>query len=418
MKLARIRQSFSNRALQSPRDEISTLLNQGKFKGALAGRKRVAIAVGSRGISNIVVLVKELVESLKQAQIEPVIVPAMGSHGGAMAEGQVAVLKKLGISEQSVGAKIVSSMEVKTLGHAEMDGEQYPVYVDSEAWQTDGVIFLNRVKTHTDFDSRYESGLVKMATVGLGNHAGATQVHSLGVPGLKTLMPRLARVVFNDSKVIGGIAVIEDAYHETAGVHWLGRDEILDNEPQLLEESKSLMPTFPCDDIDLLIVGQMGKNISGVGMDTKVLGRLMIDGEPELPRPNITLIGLCDITDESYGNALGVGLADFITRRLYDKIDYDALKKNILTASFYQRGKIPLIMEHERELMEVCLTHLARRGKRQPKVAVIKNTLQLADMYVSQAILDETKGGSDIEVTESLREIAYDDSDTIITDWG
>ena len=331
MKLAKIRQLFEHKQLIGPADEIASLIESKKFQAAIAGKKRIAIGLGSRGISNIVPMVKQLIASLKAAGAEPVIVPAMGSHGTATAEGQIMVLSKLGITEETIGAKIISSMDVILLGKAAMDGKDYEVFIDQAAWQADGVILINRIKTHTDFIATYESGLVKMATVGLGNRKGALQVHSLGTPGLTKLMPALAEVVFADDKFIGGFAIIEDAYHDTAAVHWLSSDEILPKEPELLEESKSLMPYFPIDDIDLLIVKRMGKEISGVGLDPKVLGRLMVWGENELPQPRIELLAICDITDASYGNALGVGLGDFITRRLFERIDFAALKENINT---------------------------------------------------------------------------------------
>jgi len=387
LKLAKIRQVFPNRRIESLEDDFSALLSSSKFNEGIKGRGRIAIAVGSRGISNLVMLVKKLVEYLKDAGIEPIIVPAMGSHGCGTAEGQRAVLNKLGVSLETVGAEVVSSVDVISLGEVRMDGGEFAVYVDKVSWeQTDGVILMNRVKQHTDFSGRYESGLVKMATVGLGNHKGAQQVHSLGTAGLKGLMPCLAEVVLGDSKVVGGFAMVENAYHETCGLHWLGRDEILDEEPAILRQAKALMGKLPSDEIDVLIVRQMGKEISGVGMDPKIIGRLMIWGEEELASPQIELIGVCDITDESCGNAFGVGLADFITRRLFERIDFQAIKENVLTSTFYQRAKVPLVLEDEREILEVCLRHFEKRGESRPscerrgekdaKVIVIKDTRQ------------------------------------------
>ena len=415
MKLAKIRQLFPRHNLELPREYFSHLLSNSKLKTALSGRKRIAIAVGSRGISNLVIFVSELVKYLKELDIEPLIIPAMGSHGYANADGQINVLKNLGITEESVNAKILSSMETLILGNVKMDGNEYPVYVDKTAWQADGIILLNRVKTHTDFVSTYESGLVKMSTVGLGNHKGAKQIHSLGIRGLSQLIPILAKMVLSNKKVLGGFAIIEDAYHRTAGLHWLAREEIMDKEPQLLEESKSLMPRLPVDNIDLLIIKQMGKEISGAGIDTKIIGRLMIWGQEELFRPNIELIGVCDITDASYGNALGIGLVDFTTRRLFEKIDFDAMKENILTSTFYQRGKIPLVFEDEKELLEVALEHFQRRGVKKPKVIIIKDTLNLSEIYVSDSVLEELKNRDDIELISELQEIIFDNNNRIVT---
>ena len=414
MKLAKIKQLFPHHGLESPEEYFSELLSNGKFKTALSGRKRVAIAVGSRGISNLAMFVSELVRYLKALDIEPFIVPAMGSHGGASASGQTEVLNKLGITQESVKARILSSMDTITLGNVEMDGIEYRVYVDKIAWQADGVILINRVKPHTDFIGKYESGLVKMSTIGLGNHAGAQQVHSLGVRGLSELIPVLAKAVLSDSKIVGGFAVIEDAYHTTAGLHWLDREQIMDEEPQLLERARSLMPRLPVDNIDLLIIKQMGKEISGVGLDTKIIGRLMIWDREEFSGPRIELIGVCDITEASYGNALGVGLADFTTRKLFEKIDFDSMKENILTSTFYQRGKIPLVFEDERELLDAALQHFQRRGVTKPKVIVIKDTLSLDEIHVSLSVLEETEGRDDIELVSELREIEFDKNNGIV----
>jgi hypothetical protein len=417
LKTVKIRQLFPHYKLNSPEDKLLSLLKDNKLKNLLNGRERIGIALGSRGISNITVIVATLVQHLKELGCHVVIIPAMGSHGFADADGQKMVLEKLGIREETIKTKIVSSMEVITLGHVQMEGKQYPVYFDKAAWeQTDGIILLNRIKTHTDYTAVYESGLVKIATVGLGNHKGAEQVHSLGIKGLKELMPLLAEAVFNTNKVIGGLAIVEDAYHNTSGLHWLNRTEILDKEPGILERSKSLMPKMPIDGIDLLIIKQMGKDISGVGIDPKIIGRLMITGEDELLYPQIELIGVCDLTDATYGNALGVGLADFITRQLYDKIDYSALKENILTATFYQRGKIPLILENEREMLNVSIEHFKRRGKKQAKVIIIKDTLNLSDIYVSEGVLEEIVDREGIEIVSDLKEISFDKCNRIITD--
>jgi len=416
MKFAKIRQLFPHNALTSVEQTLSETLGSSKFRTAISARKRVAIAVGSRGISNIVTIVKALVAALKDAGVEPFIVTAMGSHGSATADGQAAVLEKLGINESAVGAKIHSSMDVVTLGEVEIHGRAFPVYVDKAAWQSDGVILVNRVKQHSDFTAKYESGLVKMATVGLGNHEGASQVHSLGTVGLKELMPAIAEVVFGNGKVIGGFAVVEDAYHECAGIDWLGHDEIMAREPELLEKAKALIPHFPVEDIDLLIIKRMGKDISGVGIDPKVIGRMMIRGEEEPATPRIELIGICDISTASCGNALGVGLGDFITRELFDKIDFQAIKENILTSTFYQRGKTPIVLENEREIIEVVQGHFERRGRDRIKAIMIKDSLHLSQVYVSEGILEEISGSDKIEILSDLQEIEFDDQGRIIAD--
>lgn len=418
MKLAKIKQLFPHQTLSSPTEQLLTLLKSKKFNSAVSGRKKFAIAVGSRGISNIAMLVREIVSYLNDAGYEPFIVPAMGSHGYATEDGQKMVLEKLGVDEDTIGTKIISSMDVISTGQVNLDGRQYPAYVDRIAWeQADGIILINRIKSHTDFFSKYESGLVKMSTVGLGNHAGAQQVHSLGIKGLKELMPSLAKIILSKEKIIGGFAIIEDAYHDTAQLDWLNKNEILEKEPDLLKIANSMMPHLPINNIDLLIIKQMGKDISGVGIDTKTIGRIMIPGEQEPSNPKIKLIGACDLTDATYGNALGIGLADFITKQLFDKIDFKALKENILTATFYQRGKIPLVLEDEKEITEVVMKHFEKRGNKNPKVIIIKDTLSLSDIYVSEAVLDELKDKDDIEIISQPKEITFDNSNEIITEF-
>ena len=202
LKLAKIEQSFIHGKVGCPEENFKSLLSNSEFNSRIQGRKRIAIAVGSRGIQNLVFFVRELVHYLKDGGIEPIIVPAMGSHGFATAKGQEMVLNKLGIDKESTGAEIISSMDVISIGQVETNGRKYPVYVDKVAWEADGVIFINRVKPHTSFVGRYESGLVKMATVGLGNHQSALQVHSLGPQGLKELMPMMAEVVLEQEKII------------------------------------------------------------------------------------------------------------------------------------------------------------------------------------------------------------------------
>jgi len=417
MKFAKVRHLFEHNALGSVEETMIATVESDEFRKAVAGRGRVAIAVGSRGISDIVTIVRTLVAGLKDADVEPFIVTAMGSHGSATAQGQAKVLEKLRINEESVGAKIHSSTDVVTLVEVEMNGRAFPVYVDKAAWQSDGVILVNRVKQHSDFTAQYESGLVKMATVGLGNHQGASQVHSIGTAGLKELMPAIAEVVFGSDKVIGGFAVVEDAYHECAGIDWLGHDEIMAREPELLEKAKALMPHFPVEDIDLLIIKRMGKDISGVGIDPKVIGRMMIRDEEEPSTPRIELIGICDISSASCGNALGVGLGDFITRELFDKIDFQAIKENILTSTFYQRGKIPIVLENEREIIEVAEGHFERRGKGRIKAIIIKDSLHLSQVYVSEGILGEIAGSENVEIIGELQEIEFDDQSRIVTDF-
>ena len=228
-------------------------------------------------------------------------------------------------------------------------------------------------------------------------------------------MPALGQVVFASDKIIGGFALIEDAYHETAAIHWLNNDRIMKEEPELLEQARALMPYFPVDNIDLLIIKRMGKDISGVGLDPKIIGRMMIKTEAEPEAPTIEMIGICDITDASCGNALGVGLGDFITKQLFNKIDFHALKENILTSTFYQRGKVPIVLENEREILENAQNYFKRRGKDHIKAIIIKDTLHLSEVYVTEPVLNAIAEPENIEIVDPAREIEYDNDGRILT---
>ncbi len=408
LKLAKIRQLYKSEKIQEPVRDFESLLKQNNFIQAISERKKIAIAVGSRGIKNIDKFIKVLVQHLKTHNCSPFIVPAMGSHGGATAEGQTEILKKLGISEKTINAPIISSMEVKSVGEVNVKSQKYPTYIDKAASESDGIILINRIKHHTGFYGDYESGLVKMIVIGLGNKTGATFMHRLGPDGLENIMPMIAKHIIQKEKILGGFCIVEDAYCDTARIYWIGKDEIFSRESEILKEAKRLAPHLPIDNINLLLVKQMGKNISGTGIDTKVVGRIYIKGVDEPPKPKIDLIGISDLTDESCGNAAGVGLADFITDRLYKKMDIYTTMTNVLTTRFFARGKIPIVLKNDRELIEVAMDYFSGLRIENPKTILIKNTLNLIEMYVSESVLKELKGRNNIEILSELKNVQYD----------
>lgn len=318
-RMLKVRQHFERRGITDLPAHVSREVGRMLAARAIRPGSRIAIAVGSRGINHIPEIVAQVVAEVRKAGGEPFIIPAMGSHGGGTAEGQAEVLKNLGVTAERVGAPIISSLDVVQIGETE---EGLPVYLDKNAAGADGIILVNRVKAHTDFHGPTESGLIKMLCIGLGKHKQATLVHYYGVYGLLELIPKMARVVLAKASIICGVAVVEDAYDEPARVIALAPPEIEAREKELLLESKALMPSLPFDALDVLVVDRLGKNISGTGMDTNIIGRLMIRGEKEPDSPRINKIVLLDLTEETHGNALGVGLADFTTRRLVEKIDH------------------------------------------------------------------------------------------------
>lgn len=395
LRLSKIRQRFERNGLHDPVFAVREQL--ARLDELIRPRSRIAIAVGSRGIANLASIVREVVAYAKRRGAQPLIVPAMGSHGGATAEGQVEVLSAYGVSEQTVHASVRATMEVVELPKGDLP---IRVFMDRHAYESDGVILINRIKPHTDFHGRYESGLMKMALIGLGKREGALAVHRFGVFGLRELIGPGARRVLAEGKILGGVGLVEDAYHRTMVVKVLKASEIADEEPQLLKLARKNMPHLPVKAIDVLVIDRMGKEISGVGMDPNITGRIGVNGERDPAAPHIGAMIVCDLTDQSHGNATGVGLADVITRRLYDKIERGATYANVITSSFLERGKIPVAVASDREAFEVALRSCGQVSIGRERIIRILDTLHLEDIYVSPAVLDELRDVSWIEVVE------------------
>lgn len=358
------------------------------FAAAIRPGMSVAITAGSRGIAGIPDILKAVIGALKACQAKPFIVPAMGSHGSATAEGQAALLADYGITAERMGVPIRSSMETVELpGNSRTRG----VFMDRFAWESDGVVLINRIKPHTSFHGDYESGLVKMAVIGLGKHRQALAIHSFGVHGLTQVMPATAECILASGRILGGIGIVENAYDETLCLRGMPACDILRIEPELLALAKRNMPRLPVDNIDLLIVDRMGKNISGLGMDPNIIGRLMIRGEPEPVTPCIRSLVVADLTDESHGNACGVGLADVITRRLWSKIDFAATYENVYTSTFLERAKIPVTAETDRQAVTYGLRACCHIAPGQERIIRIRDTLQLGSLLVSPAVLAEIR---------------------------
>ncbi len=393
--LIKIKQFFSDNAIADIPGETSKELQ--KLRPLIQPGKRIALAIGSRGISNSGSIVRVIAGFVKACKATPVIIPAMGSHGGATAEGQEEILKGYGISEKQSGAHVLSSMEVVELPRGE---SPVPVYMDRNAFECDGIIMINRIKVHTDFHGEYESGLVKMAVIGLGKEKQASAVHRYGVFGLVTLMPQIAKQVFASGKILGGIALVENAFDNTMLIKALRTDEIFDQEPALLEISRLNMPSLPVDDIDLLVVDRIGKDISGVGLDPNIIGRLRITGQKEPEKPRIKAIVLDDLTFNSHGNAIGIGLADVITRKLYNKIDFSAMYTNIRTSNFLERAKVPFTAETAGEAFELALRSCGYIEPGMDRIIRIKDTLHLDEMYVSTAVMNDLKDDDRIKVLD------------------
>ena len=349
---------------------------------------RVAVGVGSRGISNLAQVVSLVIQELINADVEPFIIPAMGSHGGATPEGQVALLASYGVTETTMGVPIHSSMEVINLGKSNGGRD---VLWSQEASNADGVMIVNRVKPHTDFDGSIGSGLIKMLVVGLGKHAGASAYHANALTmGYEKGLIDLAKVILAKAPILGGIGLVEDSLHQLTELEVVPAGSILIKEQELCNNAKQLMPKLPFDEIDLLIVDQIGKNISGTGMDTNVIGRgvhgFHLIPEISQAKPFIWRIFVRDLTPETHGNAIGIGMAEATTQRLIDKIDAEALRTNVITARSVQCAKLPMCFDTDIQAIKAMLDTLPDPDPVKARIVRIRDTLNLSKFEVSASL--------------------------------
>lgn len=363
---------------------------------------RIGIPAGSRGILEIPLLLRVLVEHVRQLGAEPVLVPAMGSHGGGTAAGQLAVLESLGITQEALGAPVVGNVEATVVTTA-ADGE--PVFFDRVLAACDGLVVVNRVKPHTSFHGPLESGLTKMLVVGCGKPEGARQFHSLGADLLSQRLREFGSILLRRLPVLGGVAVLENGREEISELVPVQPESWLETEERLLDRARALLPRLPVDRLDLLVIDEMGKNFSGTGMDPNVIGRIGIRGVPDAG-PMIDRLVVLDLSAASHGNANGMGLADFVTRRLADKVDFPATYLNTLTATFVERAKLPIVMESDREAIETALQTLG--SPVEPRIIRIKNTLELERIWVSPVLLGELQGKPGLSAEGDPVEWAFD----------
>ena len=400
--MVRVRQHFdAPRVLDvagAVREEIAKI-NPGTM---IKAGDTVAIAAGSRGIANINVIVKTVVEEMQAIGAKPYIVPAMGSHGGGTAEGQAGVLAGYGIDEENMGCPIKASMEVIQIGTSDFG---MPIYFDKNASEADHVVVVNRVKPHTGFVGEIESGLMKMMLIGLGKHKGASVYHRAIIHHSFDKIVRLVgKVVREEMPIRFGVATLENPYDETALIQAIHADDFEEKEKILQAQSKEWLPSLPFDDVDLLIIDEMGKDISGAGMDTNVIGRKRNDRramDDETPR--VLRIFVRDLTEATHGNATGVGLAEFTTKRLVDKIDFHAMYTNVITGQHVSAGAVPLHYETDREVLAVALESLGLIEPENARVVWIKTTLNVGEIEVSEAYLSEVEVRDELELISDVR---------------
>jgi hypothetical protein len=408
-RMIRIRQEFPRPApLDIPRVIGAELP---RLQAQLRPGARIAVGVGSRGITGLKEIVKAVLEGLRQAGTNPFIFPAMGSHGGATADGQRGILASYGITEEAMGVPIRASLEVRQVGAT---ADRKPVFCSVEALGADGIVLVNRVKPHTDFSGELGSGLLKMAVVGLGKRAGAAAMHlAASELGHERAIRTMAGVLIETTPLLGGVAILENQFHETAKIVVLTRDEMATGEDALLAESRALMPLLPFDEIDLLIVDRIGKNISGTGMDPNVIQR-PIDGYSSSlqragrPAPFIRRIFVRDLTPETHGNALGIGLADLTTTRLIRGTDARVTGLNSLTALTPQSAKLPIAFDTDREAIDRALISLPLPETAAARIVRIADTLSVANMTISEALWPEIKGRPGITMLGAAQPMEFD----------
>jgi hypothetical protein len=365
------------------RAELQPLLDR------ITPEDRIAITAGSRGIANMPAILRACGEAIREVGGDPFVMPAMGSHGGATADGQRDVLVGYGITRETVGMPVISSMDVQEIGHV----DDMPVYMSSTALAADHVLLVNRVKPHTDFRAAVESGLAKICAIGLGKQRGAQTIHSFGTRGLAELMPRAARCMIEKTgKIVGGLAILENPYDRTAAIQFVEPDDIgALGEALLQQQAKALMAALPFDTLDVLIVDEMGKNVSGTGMDTNILGRMFVPGVPEEVRPRIATVVVLDLTEESHGNATGIGLADFTTERVVSNIDWHATYMNGLTSGIggLLRNRLPTVAPNDRAAVAMAIRMCGQADTARLRLARIHNTLLAAFVEFTPSLLDE-----------------------------
>ena len=402
-RFVKIRQIFPHPPEVDVAQEIRTQIGDKKLLGSMPKGARIAIAVGSRGISNLPLAVKVLGEEIRAAGGDPFIVPAMGSHAGATAEGQEKMLLGMGFTEENVGMPIVSCMDVVELGKTKSG---MPVLMDKTAWEADGIIITNRIKPHVCFRGPYECGLMKMITIGLGKQRGADIAHNLGFGKMAEHIPEIALEALKKIKLLFALALVENAFHETSAAVILGPGEIETREPELLEEAGRLCPRLYFDTLDTLIIDEIGKDISGSGFDTNVVGRYhsaFISGGPRINR-----IVILDISAKSQGNGNGLGMADFTTRRAAEKFDFTQTYPNTLTATLTGSVKIPMTLPNDRQAIQSCIKTSNLMDWSRARMARIHNTLCLAEIEVSENIIPELSGDPRFEILGGPYELPFD----------
>ncbi|MBV0926143.1 DUF362 domain-containing protein [Halomicroarcula limicola] len=374
----------------------------------------VGITAGSRGIEVLPEVLEAIVSELQSRDLEPFVFPAMGSHGGATPEGQRETLATLGITPDRLGCEIRSSLAVEQVGS---DSTGRPVYAAEDALEADAVLLVNRIKLHTDFQGDVESGLCKMAVVGLGKQRGADNMHNAALKrGFHEVIPEWAGILIEETPIIGGVGIIENAAERAAEIHGVSAADLLEEEPKLLERSKEFFPELPVDDLDLLVVDAMGKEISGTGLDTNVVGRVRFHNQAEVDEPSITRIYVRSLTPASHGNALGMGLADLVHRDVASAVDFEDTYVNIVTSGEPNRAKLPFVVPSDATAFVLSASMTGVASASDLRIARIESTMEPGELWVSEPVAEELADREDIQVHED-EPWHFDEHGELAMDW-
>ncbi|MBG9586638.1 lactate racemase domain-containing protein [Cytobacillus firmus] len=402
-RMVKVKQNFRAPQLEDVAAAVRKTLNETNVMAKISEGDSVAVAVGSRGLADLTVLVRETVREIKRAGGHPFIVPAMGSHGGATAEGQTDVLHQLGVTEGAVEAPIKSSMEVVQIGKLP---NGLPVYTDRNAYEADKIVVINRIKPHTAFRGPVESGLMKMITIGLGKQKGAEAAHAFSFKYMAEHVPEMAKISLSKAPIIFGLASLENAYDKIAKVIAVPAEDLETAEPELLMEAKSLMPKIHFDEFDVLIVDELGKDISGDGMDPNITGNFATPyaaGGPDIKRT--VVLGL---TEKTHGNANGIGMADMTTKAAVDEIIWEKGYANALTSTVIEVIKLPMVLETKELAVKAAIKTCNAFDLNKVKAVRIKNTLDIGEIWISESLIEEAKQNSNLEIISDLQELVLD----------
>ncbi len=406
-KVCLVRQRFSQDGILDPAAVLSEKL--AAVKNRVRPGMRVAITGSSRQVANMTVFLRELASFVKAQGAKPFIVPAMGSHGGATAEGQRVILESFGVTEEFCGCPIVSSMETVRVDVLPNGDE---VRMDKAAHDADGIIVFGRVKPHTAFRGTYESGLIKMMAIGLGKREGADSLHKEGFGKMGERLPVFAKAVFHHSRVVFGVAVIENEIDQTCRIEVVPSEEIFDREPELLNYARTRLPRIILPETDILAVREVGKNFSGSGMDPNVTGTFgtpFASGGIKKQR-----VAVLDISPESHGSFIGLGMADVTTKRAFEKLQTNATYFNMITSTVLKVGKIPMVLEDDRLALQTAVKTLTGVDHNRVRLVYIKNTLSLEQILVSEALLEEVRSHEDMEILEEPRPLRFDGTGALL----